>query len=296
MHSAPGQPMPGASCRWTRRAACCSCRPARRALISTAANVRGSNRYANSLVALNAATGNVVWHQQLVHHDLWDYDVAAQPVLAELVRDGKNVAAVVQATKMGMLFVFDRETGAPLFDIERATGAAARMCRASSLADPTASRAAAAAGLTCRVRPEDAWGFTFWDRGACRQQIDKLRSEGIYTPPSLQGTILYPSYAGGTNWGGVAFDSERQWAIVPLNNLPMVVTAHQVRRSARRSTLGRLSGLRIRAADGYPVRHAPRGIAVALGIALHSTAMGNAHRSRPAPRRDQVAGPTRVDA
>jgi quinoprotein glucose dehydrogenase len=196
----------------------------------------GSNRYANSLVALNAGNGKVVWHRQLVHHDLWDYDVASQPVLAELVRDGKNVAAVIQATKMGVLFVFDRETGAPLFDIRERPVPRSDVPGEQSwptqplpvLPPPLVSHA--------RVRPEDAWGLTFWDRGKCSDQIARLDSQGIYTPPSLQGTILYPSYAGGSNWGGLALDSERQWAIVPLNNLPMVVTlikADEVRAAAR---------------------------------------------------------------
>jgi len=184
----------------------------------------GSNRYANSLVALNAATGKVVWSQQLVHHDLWDYDVASQPVLAELVRDGKNVAAVVQATKMGVLFVFDRETGAPLFDIRERPVPRSNVPGEQSW--PTQPLPVLPPPLVShtRVRAEDAWGLTFWDRGRCRDQIARLHSEGIYTPPSLEGTILYPSYAGGSNWGGIALDSERQWAVLPLNHLPMVVT------------------------------------------------------------------------
>ena len=184
----------------------------------------GSNRYANSLVALEGATGKVVWHRQLVHHDLWDYDLAAQPVLVELEREGKNVAAVVQATKMGLLFVFDRETGAPIFDIEERPvpkstipGEQAALTQPFPVAPPPLVHHG-------RVRPEDAWGLTIWDRGRCRERIEGLRSEGIYTPPSLEGTLLYPSYVGGTNWGGLAFDSRRQWAIVPVSQLATVVT------------------------------------------------------------------------
>lgn len=184
----------------------------------------GANRYANSLVALAAGTGKVVWHRQLVHHDLWDYDLASQPVLVDLERDGKNVAAVVQATKMGMLFVFDRETGAPFFAIEErpvppsdVPGEQASPTQPFPVAPPPLVSHAA-------VRPDDAWGLTFWDRGRCRERIASLRAEGIYTPPSLKGTLLYPSYVGGTNWGGIAFDSRRQWAIVPVSQLPTVVT------------------------------------------------------------------------
>lgn len=196
----------------------------------------GSNRYANSLVALEAATGKVVWHQQLVHHDLWDYDVAAQPALVELERDGRNVAAVVQATKMGMLFVFERETGAPIFDIEERSVPQSTVAGEQAAATQPFPVAPPPLVSTARVRPDDAWGLTFWDRGRCRKRIAALRSEGIYTPPSLQGTILYPSYAGGTNWGGIAFDIERQWAIVPVSQLPMVVTlleTEKVRPQAR---------------------------------------------------------------
>ena len=184
----------------------------------------GPNRYANSLVALDAATGKIAWHQQLVHHDLWDFDVAAQPVLVDLVRDGRNVAAVVQATKMGLVFVFDRETGAPLFEIRERP--VPRSSIPGEQPSPTQPFPELPPPLVnhARVDADDAWGLTFWDRGKCRELIGKLHSEGIYTPPTLQGTILYPSYVGGTNWGSIAFDSERQWAIVPVSQLPMVVT------------------------------------------------------------------------
>lgn len=196
----------------------------------------GANRHANSLVALDAATGRMAWHQQLVHHDLWDYDVAAQPVLVDLERDGKTIPAVVQATKMGMLFVFDRETGATLFDVRERP--VPRSDVAGEQAWPTQPFPVAPLPLVSHapVRPEDAWGITFWDRGKCRVRIASLRSDGIYTPPSLRGTILYPSYVGGTNWSSVAFDIQRQWALVPVNHLPMVVTllkTEQVRPMAR---------------------------------------------------------------
>ena len=95
----------------------CSSRPAPPSPDFYGGERLGDNRYANSLVALRAATGELVWHRQLVHHDLWDYDVPAQPMLVDIERDGKSIPAVIQATKMGMLFVFDRETGEPSFAI-----------------------------------------------------------------------------------------------------------------------------------------------------------------------------------
>jgi quinoprotein glucose dehydrogenase len=195
----------------------------------------GSNRHANSLVALNAATGAIVWQQQLVHHDLWDYDVAAQPVLIELERSSGVVSAVLQATKTGLLFVFDRETGAPVLGmIERPVP---RSSVPGEQSWPTQPYPVAPAPLVSHqpVTPNDAWGLTFYDRGKCRDLIARLDSQGIYTPPSVKGTIIAPGYAGGINWGGVAFDADRQVAVAAVNHVPMVVTlipADQVRAAA----------------------------------------------------------------
>jgi quinoprotein glucose dehydrogenase len=183
----------------------------------------GDNAHANSLVALRADTGQPVWHRQLIHHDLWDYDLAAQPMLIELERDGKAIPAVVQATKTGLLFVFDRETGEPVFEIverpvpqSQVPGETSARTQPFPATPPLVSHAA--------ITPQDAWGLTFYDRGACRELISKYRSEGIFTPPSLQGTILSPSYVGGVNWGSLAFDNERQLVIAAVNHVPMVVT------------------------------------------------------------------------
>ena len=183
----------------------------------------GDNAYANSLVALRADSGKVAWHRQLVHHDLWDYDIPAQPLLIDIERDGKSIAAVVQATKMGLLFVFDRETGEPVFEIvERPVpqtdvpGERTSATQPFPATPPLLSHAA--------ITPDDAWGLTFYDRRKCRDLIARYRSEGIYTPPSLRGSIVSPSYAGGVNWGSLAFDSERQLVIAAVNHIAAVVT------------------------------------------------------------------------
>lgn len=174
---------------------------------------RGDNRHANSVVALRGATGEVVWSRQLVHHDLWDYDVPAQPVLTTLRRGGVEIPIVVQATKMGLLFVLHRETGEPVLPIEeRAVPQSDVPGEESSPTQPFPTSLPAL--VPHRLRPEDAFGLTPWDRGKCRDAIAKLRNEGIYTPPSLGGSIVYPGIAGGTNWGSVAIDAAKQRVFV----------------------------------------------------------------------------------
>lgn len=184
---------------------------------------RALETYGSSVVALRAETGEVAWHFQTVHHDLWDYDVPAQPTLFELEREGRRVPAVVQATKMGLLFVLRRETGAPLFPVEErpvpqsdVPGERTAPTQPFPLAPPPLARHA--------LEPEDAWGLTFWDRGRCRERIERLRGEGIYTPPSLgAGSLVVPGNAGGTNWGGVAIDPERGLLLARTTNLPFEV-------------------------------------------------------------------------
>jgi quinoprotein glucose dehydrogenase len=183
----------------------------------------GSNRFADSLLVLAAGTGKLVWHQQLVHHNLWDYDLAAQPVLGDVEINGAPVPAVIQGTKTGMLYIFERTRGRPLVDIiekpvpsSRVPGEQAAQTQPFSTLPALVSQAP--------VRPQDAWGITFWDRGKCRDLIGSLRNEGIFTPPDLHGTLLMPGYIGGVNWGGIAFDEQRQRVIAAVNQLPMRVT------------------------------------------------------------------------
>ena len=182
----------------------------------------GHNRYANSLVALKASTGALVWAFQTVHHDLWDYDNASPPALVTLTRDGRAIAAIVQATKTGMLFVLNRETGAPLFPVEERAVPASDV--PGEQAAPTQPFTTVTAPLSPhRLSPDDVWGISEADREACRAVIRGLRNEGIFTPPSLKGTLVLPSNIGGAHWGGVAIDPVRQVAIVPVNRLAAMV-------------------------------------------------------------------------
>jgi quinoprotein glucose dehydrogenase len=182
----------------------------------------GSNRYANSVVALRAKTGQVVWHFQTVHHDLWDYDVPAQPVLAEMVRGGARVPVVVQAVKTGFVFVLHRETGEPMWPVEERPVPQTDVPGEQTW--PTQPFPTLPPPLVPqRLRAEDAWGVTPWDRGKCREQIEALRNDGIFTPPSLRGSLTLPGNAGGTNWGSVAVDPARRLVVQNQSNLAFVV-------------------------------------------------------------------------
>jgi quinoprotein glucose dehydrogenase len=182
----------------------------------------GNNRHANSVVALRAKTGELVWEFQTVHHDLWDYDVPAQPVLTTLVRDGAEIPVVVQATKMGHVFVLHRDTGAPVFPVEERPVPPSDV--PGEVASPTQPFPTLPLPLVSQsLRPGDAFGLTPWDRGRCREKLAALRNEGVFTPPSLRGTLVYPGHAGGVNWGSLAIDPRRRVAFFDATNLPMQV-------------------------------------------------------------------------
>jgi quinoprotein glucose dehydrogenase len=183
----------------------------------------GDNRWANSIVALDGETGKLKWGQQLVHHDIWDYDVGSQPTLANIQHDGKTVPAVIQATKTGFLFTFDRDSGAPLFPIvERAVPQDAVAGEHPSPTQPFPT-APPALVRQSKVTPDDAWGVAWFDTRACRKRIEAYRSEGIFQPPALKDSLMQPGNAGGSNWGGIAFDPQRQLAVANTMNLPFVV-------------------------------------------------------------------------
>ena len=178
----------------------------------------GDNRYANSVVALRASTGKLVWHFQTVHHDLWDYDNASPPALITLP-DGKH--AVLQGTKTAQLFVLDRDTGAPLFPVEER--AVPKSDIAGEETSPTQPLSALSSGFRT-LTDKDIWGATPEDLAECRARFATLRYEGPFTPPSERGSVMFPANFGGAHWGGVAYDAVRGIAIVPNNQMAAVVT------------------------------------------------------------------------
>jgi len=183
----------------------------------------GDNLYANSLVALHAASGEIAWYRQLVHHDVWDYDLAAQPTLVDLERDGVEIPAVLQGTKTGHIFSFNRRTGEPVFGIEERPVPQGGV--AGEHLSPTQPFPVAPPSIANHdaVASEDAWGLLYFDKRACRKKMTGLRSDGIFTPPSLEGTIQLPGFGGGINWGGLAFDPDSQAVVTFSMDLPMEV-------------------------------------------------------------------------
>ena len=181
---------------------------------------RGDNAMANSVVALNALDGRPRWFYQVVHHDIWDYDVPMQPVLLKLPR-GKDAVAV--GTKMGHLFVLDRDTGLPLFPVEERPVLRSDVeGEESSPTQPFPSQLPVF-GLR-KVDVEEAWGPDAASLSATKEWIARLRSAGIFTPPSLRGSVLAPSNIGGFNWGGLTYDPERGLLIGATNRVAAVVT------------------------------------------------------------------------
>jgi len=171
-------------------------------------------RYSSALVALDLASGKPRWVFQTVHHDLWDYDLSAQPVLADMPNKGQTLPAVIIATKRGDLFVLDRRTGEPISTVEeRPVTATDVPGEWSSRTQPFSVAMPALGGP--RLKDVDMWGITPFDRLFCRISFQKLRYDGDFTPPSLQGSLIYPGMAGGVDWGGVSVDPGRRLLIVP---------------------------------------------------------------------------------
>ena len=182
----------------------------------------GRNGHANSVVALRLSTGEIVWSFQHVHHDLWDYDTPAQPVLFEWRGpDGSRVPALAQVTKQGFVYVLDRRDGKPLFPVEE--HAVPRSTIPGEQAWPSQPFPIESLRLLpTRLQPADAWGLTPWDRAKCRDAIAATNNEGIFTPLAETPTLLFPGSLGGANWGGGAYVPRRQLLIVNINAAPFV--------------------------------------------------------------------------
>jgi quinoprotein glucose dehydrogenase len=186
------------------------------------ADRKGKNLYGNSLIALDAATGKLKWFQQLVHHDIWDWDLPAAPMLLDINQNGRRVPAVAQTTKMSLLFIFNRETGEPLFGLEErpvpqsdVPGEATWPTQPFPVKPPPLSR-------TTFDPATDFYTLTPEHAAYCRELWDshKMYTKGIFTPPGLDGTMVtFPSTLGGGNWSGLSYDPGRGLVFTNIMNL-----------------------------------------------------------------------------
>lgn len=165
----------------------------------------GKNLYANSVVALDAATGKIQWFYQMVHHDIFDYDVAAPPALISVVQGGRSIPAIAETTKMGLLFILDRATGKPIFGVqERAVPASDVPGEKSWPTQPFPIKPPPLARNS--MSPADLTTLSPESKKFCAELLRKYPNEGPYTPFLQNGSTVFPSTMGGGNWGGVAFD------------------------------------------------------------------------------------------
>src|SRR6266571_7340182 len=183
----------------------------------------GDNLYANCLLALDARTGKRLWHFQMVHHDLWDYDATAAPQLVTVRHEGKTIDAVAQSTKQGFMFVFDRVTGKPLWPIEERPVPKSRMPGEQAwptqpfptVVPPFARQRMTADDVNPYILSSD-------ERAAWRDRIAKMRNEGLFTPPGLEETLALPGARGGSNWGTGAADPAKGTVYLTTQDWPTI--------------------------------------------------------------------------
>jgi membrane-bound PQQ-dependent dehydrogenase (glucose/quinate/shikimate family) len=186
-----------------------------------------AEKYSTSVIALDVATGKPRWTQQLIHHDLWDYDVASQPVLVDLPVGGRTVPALIAPNKRGQFFVFDRRDGRPVWPVaERVVPQGAAPRDWTSRTQPYSSFPDVAGGKLSEAR---MWGATPFDQLWCRLKFRQSRYDGDFTPPGLKSAVFFPGSAGGVNWGSVSVDAAR--GLMIANSLYMADIGHLVPRA-----------------------------------------------------------------
>lgn len=267
----------------------------------------GNNSNANAVVALQLSTGKQVWSFQHSHHDLWDFDTPAQPILFDWPGADGPIPALAQVTKQGFVFVLNRNNGNPLFAIEE------RPVPASTIQDeitaPTQPFPIKPPPLMpTSLGAEDAWGLTFWDRQKCHDKIAALNNKGLFTPPSEQATLMFPGSLGGANWGGGAYLPAQKLLMVNVNAVPF--TGQLIRNTEASSTrdhptAGKTMHVRMKGTPytvaigalvsplGIPCSPPPWGRLVAVDLAkgeiAWSVALGSVHEMGP------VSAPFRIN-
>jgi quinoprotein glucose dehydrogenase len=178
----------------------------------------GDNRWADSVVALEPSTGKLVWAFQLVHHDLWDYDTAASPLITSFKFNGHDTPALIAGNKTGMLYVLDPSSGKPVLPIEERP--VPQSVIPGEVTSPTQPFPTTVPALVRQsFVPDSAWGLSDADRQACESDLKKLTGTSIFSPPSVEGIAAVPGNAGGINWSGFAWDAKHEHLIVAVTNL-----------------------------------------------------------------------------
>lgn len=224
----------------------------------------GQNLFGNCVVALDATTGKRIWHYQVVHHDLWDRDLPCLPVLVTVNHDGRRVDAVAQVTKFSKVFLFDRETGKPLFPVEErpvpasdVEGEKAWPTQPFPLKPPPYTRQAFTEDQVTTISPEA--------RAYVLDIFKKARSGDAYLPPSLQGTVIFPGFDGGSDWGGGSFDPATGWLYVNSSDQPWILTL--VRAKPGEGYPFEITGYnRFEDREGYPAIKPPWGQFTAIDL------------------------------
>jgi quinoprotein glucose dehydrogenase len=228
---------------------------------------RGDNLFANCTIALDASTGRRAWHYQTLRHDLWDHDLPTYPNLVTVTRDGKPVDAVAQVTKTGYVFLFDRVTGRPLFEVKD---------QPVPGSDVPGERASATQPVPVRPPPFAAQSFDESNatdigpsnRASVLERLRKVRGGPAFNPPSAQGTVVIPGYHGGANWSGASFDPTTGRLYVNSNNVPNIITLAESKAGDRASKgdFGHTGYVQFLDHEGYPAIKPPWGVLTAIDL------------------------------
>ena len=228
---------------------------------------RGANLFANCTIALDARTGRRLWHFQTLHHDLWDHDLPVYPNLIEVTRDGKKFDAVAQVTKTGYVFLFDRETGKPLFDVREQPVPASDV--PGEQAAPTQPIPTEPPPFSAQFLDEtNVTDIGPSNRAAVLERLHRVRSGGAFNPPSTQGTVVVPGFHGGANWSGASFDPTSGVLYVNSNNTPNIITLVESKDAdKKRHGPYRHTGYeRFLDNEGYPAIKPPWGVLNAINM------------------------------
>ncbi len=233
----------------------------------------GNNLYGEALVCLDASTGHRKWHFQIVHHGLWDYDLCAPPTLATINVNGKKIDAVIEETKNGFAFVFDRVTGKPVWPIEERSVPKSDV--PGEYASPTQPFPSKPPAISPQgVTLDDAFDATPELKAEAQAEMKKYRMGAFFTPPSYQGTLMLPGMLGGANWGGGAFDPDTDLLYVKTTNVAHVARVSKPDKSQTNPHAsevdadwsGDLKGTNATFHDGLPLTKPPYGQLTAVDL------------------------------